>query len=140
MESQGAEARFPVCKGADMAEDILHDFCRLTAVLPYPIAVVGIGTNGDDLTAQFLKSAQVFHTRKIVPAGIHAAGIELHTDPLLRQKLHDLIRHFPVIPVHDGLLQGIGCAFANIGQVTQHIIAIVVLTQVRVSSKLRTMA
>ena len=86
-------------KGADIAEDVLHDPGRFPAVLTDTIGMVSIGAHSDDLTAQFFEAAQVLRTRQVLTAAVQAAGIELHADALVCQYLHDLIGYFPIISI-----------------------------------------
>ena len=51
--------RISFLKCTDIAENILQDIAGIPAVLPYPVAAVGIGANSNDLAAQLLKPAEV---------------------------------------------------------------------------------
>ena len=124
---QGVKLGFSFCKCTHIAEDILHRPGSLRAILPNAAAVVGIGANRDDLTAQFFESAQVLQPRQKGTAGIHATGIELYSLPFRHQNPEDLIHHFPVIPIENGGFLRIGTALGQIGQVAQHIVIIVEL-------------
>ena len=80
------EPGFSMVKCADISEDILNDFAAFSAVLAYPVGMMGIRAHRDDLTAQFFKPAQILHPRQIVAAAIQAAGIgmEFNTSGLDR--------------------------------------------------------
>ena len=86
-----------IYKGADITEDILHDSGRFPAVLTDTVTMMGIGAHSNNLSAQFFEAAQVFRPRQILAASVQTAGIELHTNTLVHQDLHDLIGHFPII-------------------------------------------
>jgi hypothetical protein len=42
---------FSAFKGADIPKDLLHEPAGFFAVLPHPVAMVGIGAHRDDLAA-----------------------------------------------------------------------------------------
>ena len=53
------EYGFPILKGTDIAEDVLQDLTGPVCMLAHPVGGVGIGTDGDDLAAQLLKSPEI---------------------------------------------------------------------------------
>ena len=48
---------------------------------------MGIGANGNDLAAKFLKPAEKLFCRQEITAPVHAAGIDLHALSLPHQNL-----------------------------------------------------
>ena len=58
IESELVEDGLPVFKGADITEDFSQHSAGFEGILADPLAVVGIGTHGDDFTAQFLEPAE----------------------------------------------------------------------------------
>ena len=91
------ENRFSAFKSADVSKDISQQFTAIGGILPHPAAGVGIGANGDDLTAQFLKPTEKAKGGQVITAAIHTAGIQLQSLALLNQDPQDLITDFPVI-------------------------------------------
>ena len=62
MKSQFMEYGLAILEGADIAKNVFEHLADLEGILPYPGALVGVGTDGHDFSAQFLKTADVVHT------------------------------------------------------------------------------
>ena len=68
-----------VFKGADIAEDLPKNVAGFKAVLSHPVRAVGIGSDGDDLTAQLLKPPEVVRCGQESAAAVLAAGVQFQT-------------------------------------------------------------
>ena len=119
------ENRLPVLKGTHIPKNIFQNFAGHIGILPHPVAAVGVGADGDDLAAQFLKPAEVILRRQETAAAIHAASVQLQALALVRQGAQDFIDDLLVLAVGNGAGDGIGRAFGDVGQMGQHVKAVV---------------
>ena len=110
-----------VFKGADISKNVLQNVQRLAAVLPNPACGVGIGADGDDFTAQLPEAAEEVCGGQKTAAAVNATGVDFQPKPFPSQLPQNFIGNFPVIRIAKQLMGGIGSAFADKSQVTQHI-------------------
>ena len=68
----------PVFKCADIAEDVLQNLTDFKGILSHPVCCMSIGSDGDDLSAQFLEPPEVIRGGQKTAAAVHAAGVQLH--------------------------------------------------------------
>ena len=82
-------------------------------MLTDPGAGVGIGTDGDDFAAQFLKPAEDIRCGQIAAAAVNAAGVQLQTFSPLCQLAQDFVDDLPMFFIRDDPPGRMGVGFGN---------------------------
>ena len=103
-----------VLKCADIAENFPQNLAGFPGILPHADGPVGIGTHGDDLTAQFPETAENIPVRQVCAAAVHAAGIQFQTLAFGHQNPKNLVNDVPVIGIADRSGGGMGMGFGDV--------------------------
>ena len=106
---------FTLFKGADIAINVFQLGRHLVAVLTYPVSGMGIGTDGNDLSAQLFVQSHIVHTRQVITAAIPSTGIDLNAFAFRDDDLEDLLHDIPMLCQLDQLIGGMSLALTEVG-------------------------